>query len=65
MAKRRCQESDDVRVRVLDKLSKSHAPGVRHVAVDEAWLAAARPDGQTDHWGFLAHPHVRALKGGA
>jgi hypothetical protein len=62
MVKRRCLESDDVRTRILGVLSQAHATGVRNVAVDKRWLARARPDGNTDHWGFLAHPHVQGLK---
>jgi hypothetical protein len=62
MAKRKCLDSDDVRSRILAELSRAHMPGVRNIAVDERWLAGARPDGSTDHWGFLAHPHVQGLK---
>jgi hypothetical protein len=62
MAKRKCLGADDVRGRILAELSRAHMPGVRNIAVDEGWLEAVRPDGQTDHWGFLAHPHVQGLK---
>jgi hypothetical protein len=61
MVKRQCQPSDDVRSRIVAVLAQAHAPGVCNIAVDEGWLANARPGGQTDHWGFLAHPHVQAL----
>ncbi len=62
MVKRKCLSSDDVASRIQASLDAAHAPGIRNVAVDERWLAGARPDGQTDHWGFLAHPHVQALE---
>ncbi len=62
MVKRKCRPSDDVASRIRAVLSAAHSPGVRNIAVGERWLAGARPDGQTDHWGFLAHPHVQALK---
>ncbi len=59
--KRDCRESDDVHGRIMEKLNQGHTPGARVAAVNRVLVDRARAKATYDHWGFLAHPHVKAI----